>query len=314
MYDLHGEKILIGPSTFSEIDRSPMERLLRTGCQVIDNPFKRKLTKAELMDLLATGATGLIAGLETLDREVMEKSTLKVISRCGSGMTNIDQTAATELGIKVFSTPDGPTSAVAELTVGALLGLLRNISLMDKEMHAGKWTKKIGRQLEGKNVLIIGFGRIGQKVAALLTPFKVQLMVVDPLMVEHNFEGSVMNLEDALPKADIISLHASGEDCILGEKEFQIMKPGAIVLNAARGGLIDENALEEALVKRIVQGAWLDAFKQEPYTGKLAGYSQVVLTPHVGSYTLECRRKMEMETVENLVGFLNNEKGIQNED
>lgn len=307
-------KILIGPSSFAELDKTPLNRLKDVGCCIIDNPYKRKLTKPELLALLEDDVVGLIAGLEPLDREVMEKSHLKVISRCGSGMSNVDQVTAAELGIKVFSTPYGPTAAVAELTLGALLSLLRKIPLMDRELHAGKWTKKIGMQLDGKTVVIIGYGRIGRKVASLLLPFNVNLLVVDPFLQEPIPDVSVVPLEEALPKANIITLHSSGKDCILGKKEFQLIKPGAIVLNAARGGLIDENALISALDNGIIQGAWLDTFEQEPYEGSLTGYPQVVLTPHVGSYTRECRRQMEMESVQNLIDVLKKEKGIKNED
>ncbi len=314
MKSLVGEKVLIGPSSFSEVDRSPLECLTETGCDVIDNPFKRKLTKTELMDLLNEGITGLVAGLEPLDREVLESSKLKVISRCGSGLSNVDLDAAKEFGIEVCFTPDGPNSAVAELTLGAMLCLLRMISLMDKDLHEGKWTKKIGAQLEGKTVVIIGYGRIGKKVASLLLPFNVNLLVVDPFIQEPIDVIPAVSLEEALPKADIITLHSSGEDCVLGKREFKIIKPGAFVLNAARGGLIDEDALVSGLEDGRIRGAWLDTFKQEPYTGPLKGYPYVVLTPHVGSYTRECRKRMEMEAVQNLIDVLKKKKSINNED
>lgn len=122
-------KILIGPSTFAALDSAPMDMLLQNGFEVVTNPFGRKLTKSELMQLLK-GVTGLIAGLELLDRDVLENSELIVISRCGSGMSNLDLKATDEFGIKVFSTPDGPTSAVAELTLGALLTLLDRKSVV----------------------------------------------------------------------------------------------------------------------------------------------------------------------------------------
>jgi len=107
----------------------------------------------------------VIAGLEPLDREVMEKSDLKVISRCGSGMSNVDEEAAQDLGVKVYSTPEAPVKAVAELTIGAMLSLLRSIPHMNDDLHAGGWSKKIGTQLHGKIVAIIGYGRIGSYVA-----------------------------------------------------------------------------------------------------------------------------------------------------
>ena len=301
MNPLQSIKVLIGPSSFSALDTSPMDRLIGAGCEVIDNPFKRKLTKPELMDLLGQGINGLIAGLEPLDGEVLEHSKLKVISRCGSGMSNVDLEAAKRLGITVCNTPDGPTAAVSELTLGAMLCLLRMISQMDREMHRGGWPKKIGLQLEGKTVVIIGFGRIGKRVASLLRPFNMKIIVVDPYITESSDGVSLHTLEDALPQADIVTIHASGENCILGESEFLRMKPGAFMLNAARGGLIDEKALVAALDDGKIAGAWLDTFEQEPYKGPLIRFPQVILTPHVGSYTQECRKKMEMEAVENLI-------------
>ena len=304
MRSLKKEKVLLGPSTFAALDHAPLERLIETGCMVIENPYKRKLTKSELLVLLFDDVTGLIAGLEPIDREVLEKSNLKVISRCGSGMSNVDIEAAKELGIKVFSTPYGPTSAVAELTLGALLSLRRMIPQMDRDLHEGRWNKKIGTQLEGKTVVIIGFGRIGRRVAEILAPFKTRILIVDPFLRDYKEQFSVLTLEEALPQADIVTLHSSGESIIIGENEFNLMKSGAFLLNAARGDLIDEDALVKSLEKGKIQGAWIDTFSREPYSGPLTKYEQVILTPHIGSYSIECRRSMEMESVQNLIsGF-----------
>jgi len=308
MKPLEGTKILIGPSTFADLDPGPMKRLLEMGCVVIDNPFKCKLTKEELLRLLGKEVSGLIAGLEPLDREVMEKSNLKVISRCGSGMSNVDMGAAKDLGIKVCSTPFGPTQAVAELTLGAMLSLLRMVPQMDRDLHAGKWSKRIGAQLHGKTVTIIGFGRIGQRVAALLGPFKTRILVVDPYLNDAVEVFRRVTLEEALPHADIITIHSEGEAQLIGSEQFAMIKPGAFLLNGARGGLIDENSLLEALDNGRIAGAWLDTFEAEPYKGPLTKYPQVILTPHVGSYTLECRKQMENEAVDNLIAALAEEQ------
>lgn len=301
---LEGEKVLLGPSTFAEMDRAPLKRLVDAGCSVVENPFKRRLTKPELLELLSHDVTGLIAGLEPVDREVMEKTNLKVISRCGSGMSNVDIEAAKERGILVFFTPYGPTCAVAELTIGVMLSLLRMVPFMDRCMRKGQWNKKIGMQLEGKTVVIVGFGRIGRRLAGLLHPFKPNTLIVDPFLEDGSVDFPVLALEEALPQADIISIHASGEARIIGRKEFDLIKPGAFLLNAARGGVIDEEALVQSLKEGKIKGAWLDTFDREPYSGPLAEFEQVILTPHIGSYTVECRRAMEMESVENLLnGF-----------
>jgi D-3-phosphoglycerate dehydrogenase len=303
-------KILIGPSTFAEHDRKPLDLLKANGFEAIDNPYKRKLTKEEVIALLSDNVMGIIAGLEPLDKEVLTRTKLKVISRCGSGMSNVDLKSAAELGIKVYCTPQGPVTAVAELTVGALLSLLRMLPVMDQELHSGTWNKKIGLQLEGKTVAIIGFGRIGRKVAQLLKNFGTKLIAVDPALSGIVEGTKIVSFDEAVKDADIISLHTSGEEELFGEDEFKYMKNGAVILNAARGGLINEQALINALDRKKISGAWLDTFVVEPYNGPLTKYRQVILTPHVGSYTSECRRSMELEAAGNLItGF----KEIHNE-
>lgn len=297
------EKVLIAPSSFAELDSEPMDKLIKHGFEVVTNPFHKKLTTSELKDLLP-GVTGLIAGLETIDRELMAGSNLKVISRCGVEMSNVDLEAAKELGIMVRNTPDAPTIAVAELTIGAMIGLLRMIPAMDEALHSGQWSKKIGVQLSGKTVVIIGFGRIGRYVGRLLKPFDVKLMAVDPALPGIVEQTPVVSLEEALPQADIVTLHLSGTSQVLGKREFSMMKDGVFILNAARGGVVDEGGLLKAIKGGKVAGVWIDAFTEEPYNGPLADCPQVILTPHVGSYTRECRRIMEMEAVDNLISAL----------
>jgi D-3-phosphoglycerate dehydrogenase / 2-oxoglutarate reductase len=298
------KRVLIGPSSFGNPDNTPITALQAGGFSVVPNPHGRKLTKAELEGLLP-GVVGLIAGLETLDREVLERSDLKVISRCGAGMSNVDLDAAAALGIRVFSTPFGPTRAVAELTVCCLLALLRQVRLMDRDIRDGRWTKRVGRQLQGMCVLIIGYGRIGHLVGDLLVPFGVEIIVSDPAYVQiASAQPKQFDLVAALPRADVIILHTSGENCLLGVAEFELMKHGVFLLNAARGALVDEAALCRALDDGIVAGAWFDAFIAEPYFGRLTQYDQVLLTPHAASYTEEGRRQMELDAARNLItGF-----------
>lgn len=294
------KRILIGPSSFAETDSEPLDKLIANEFEVIKNPFRRKLTTEELTKLLR-GVEGLIAGLETLNREVLEHSELKVISRCGSGMSNVDVDAAKELGIKVVSTPDAPVNSVAELTVGMMIELIRYVYQMNVDLHNGRWTKKIGNELECRTVAIIGFGRIGRRVAELLRSFHSRIIAVDPNCSGMVDEVPIVSLQKALSQADIITIHASTEDMILGEKEFASMKRGIFLLNCARGSIINESQLLHALKDGHVAGAWLDCFAEEPYKGPLIHYPQVILTPHIGTYTVECRRQMEMESVDNLI-------------
>jgi D-3-phosphoglycerate dehydrogenase len=269
-------RILIGPSSFGVVDVAPLQRLRNSGFDVLQNPFGRKLSTQELTELLP-GVTGIVAGLEPLGRAVLEQSELRAISRCGAGMSNVDLDTAHRLGIAVRSTPDAPTTAVAELTAAAI---------------------------EGRTVVVVGFGRVGRRVAMLLLAFGAKVIAVDPHVDSVDPPIELASLTDVLPRADIVTLHASGDKTILGKPELLRVKPGALVLNCGRGGLLDEGALCEALDSGHLAGAWIDAFCDEPYSGPLTRYPQVLLTPHIGSLTVECRRRMEMEAVENLLDAL----------
>jgi D-3-phosphoglycerate dehydrogenase len=219
-------------------------------------------------------------------------------------MSNVDLEAAHRLGIAVRNTPDAPTSAVAELTVAAMLVLLRQVVPMNAALHQGRWVRLAGAQLEGRTVVVIGFGRIGRHVARLLLAFGATVIAVDPGVTTVDPPIELATLDAGLARADIVTLHASGENRILGRNELSRMRPGALLLNCGRAGLLDEAALCEALDSRLIAGAWLDTFNQEPYEGSLTQYPQVLLTPHVGSFTAECRRRMEMEAVDNLLEAL----------
>lgn len=296
-------RVLIGPSAFGVVDDAPIQRLRDAGFDVVRNPFGRKLSEQELLRLLP-GVSGLIAGLEALGESVLERSELRVISRCGAGTSNVDLRAAQRLGIVVRNTPDAPTTAVAELTVAAMLALLRQLVPMNDALHGGRWARVAGAQLEGKAVVVVGLGRIGRRVAALLLAFGARVIAVDPGIDSVDPPVERATLADALPLADLVTLHASGDDVILGPPQLSMMKRGAFVLNCGRGGLLDELALCQALDSGHVAGAWVDAFRDEPYSGPLTRYAQVLLTPHVGSFTAECRRRMEMEAVDNLLDAL----------
>lgn len=296
-------KILLGPSSFGDASPAPLELLKSAGYEIVDNPFKRRLTKEELLSLLP-GIAGLIAGLEPLDRDVLSQCELKALSRVGSGMSNVDQDAAKELGIAVSNTPDGPTLAVAELTVGSLFNMLRQTSAMDRAMRDGKWDKRMGRQMKDLVVTIIGFGRIGRKTGELLKALGVTVLAVDPFLTQAPEGFDLKTLHEALAMSDAVSLHASGEDTLLGKAEFDAMKEGIYILNPARGGLIDYDCLFEGLDSGKVAGIWADAHPEEPYKGRLLDYDQALLTPHIGSYSLEGRIKMEMDAAQNLIDDL----------
>jgi D-3-phosphoglycerate dehydrogenase len=206
-------RVLIATSTFGVADATPLDMLRDSGIDALTNPYGRKLARSEVTQLLAEDVVGLIAGLEPLDREILAASHLKVISRVGVGMSNVDLEAARELGILVYSTPDAPTNAVAELTVGALLSLLRDIPAMDRSVHDGGWEKRLGVEVGSRTVAIIGFGRIGQRLAELLTPFGPTIIGVDPRFDETSAGYPILPLDEALRRADVVSVHVSGDEC-----------------------------------------------------------------------------------------------------
>jgi D-3-phosphoglycerate dehydrogenase len=296
--------VAIGPSSFAEKDQGPLHALEAAGVVVKPNPFGRRLTEEEIISHLE-GVDGLIAGLEPLNRRVLASAQprLKALARVGIGVANVDFEAAREFGVRVSSTPDGPIDAVAEMTLAALLALARQIVPANAALHRGEWTKSIGTGLRGTKVLLVGCGRIGRRVSELLHAFGAEVLACDPAIAPASLPAGVIpvDLATGLAAADVISLHASGESCLLDAPAFAIMKPGVLLLNSARGALVDEAALLGALDSGIVAGAWFDAFWKEPYTGPLAGYDQVLLTPHTGTYTEQCRRQMEGEAVQNLL-------------
>jgi len=290
-------QILISTSTFNLDNFSELSAITNSGIKVKLNPFNARLTEDQAIDLLGQNSIGLIAGLEPLNQKVLQSANeLKVIARVGTGLDNVDLTAAKKLGIKVLNTPDAPTSAVAELTLGHILGLLRNIARTDRQIRDNKWQGQMGSLLETKTVGVIGFGRIGQKVAKLVSAFGAKVIVHDPFMRAEDFENC--SLKELCKQSDVLTLHVPYSDKthhIISSELIQAMKPGSFVVNVSRGGLIDEVSLLRALESGHLAGAALDCFEQEPYFGPLSKLENVQMTAHMGTYARETRDLMEQE-------------------
>lgn len=303
-------KILISSKSFGKEDTGALNLLRSAGLEPVLNPYGRSFEFDEFSERIRDAA-GLIAGTEKITGELLQKArSLKVISRFGVGTDNIDLEAAKKLGIIVYTTPEAPTQAVAELALSMMLGLSRKICETDRNMHSGIWSPLIGSLLSGKTLGIIGLGRIGRELVRLVAPFKLGIIAhelyPDPGFISQ-YGVKLESLEKVMSESDIVSLHmplSSSTRHIIGEKEISLMKPHAILINTARGGLVDENALIKALERGSIGGAGLDVFEIEPYKGKLIQLSNVILTPHIGSNTRETRIRMEKETVENLIKAL----------
>lgn len=283
-------KIAVGASSFGEAEAM---RLLESH-EVIKNPYGRKLTEDETIGHLQ-GASGLLAGLEPLTERVFEACPeLRAIARIGIGIENVDLEAAARRKIKVSNTPDGPTYAVAEMTLAALLSIARQIVPANAEMHGGIWQKRTGFSLWGKVILLVGYGRIAKAFEKMLEPFGMRAILCDP---ELNTEP----LGELLPLADIVSLHASGKTEIIGARQISRMKEGAVLLNSARGALVNERAVCRALKNGGLSWYWADVFSEEPYSGELASCGNALLTPHISTYTKLCREQMEVQAAKNLL-------------
>ena len=303
-------KLIISTSSFDVDNNSCLQHLINSGMHIAGNSYKRKLTENEIIELLGEDTIGMIAGIEPLTERVFASAKgLKVVSRCGAGLDSVDLTAAKLRDISVFNTPEAPAQAVAELTMGLMLAALRRICQTDRLLRATEWPRMQGQLLAAQTVGIIGLGHIGRRVARLCQAFDARVVAHDPYIdpASHGVESA--SLEKLLAEANVISLHLPyGTDThhLLDAKMFARMKPDTIIINAARGGLIDETALDEALISGHLGMAALDVFEQEPYHGPLIENDKVILTSHIGSLARESRKRMEIEAAENLLeGLIN---------
>jgi len=297
--------IAISTSSFGKESSAPLDALRAAGFEIRPNPHGRTLTTDEARAHL-DGVVGLIAGTEKLTGDLLRAlPQLKCISRVGVGMDGVDHGAAKELGIAVVNTPDAHVDAVAELTLAGLLSLLRGVVASDASIRAGKFDKPMGRLLRGKTVGIVGYGRVARAVTKLVSAFDCPVLAYDVMHGQHGVD--YVELDDLLRRADIVSLHlpySKQAHHLIGAAQLAAMKPDGILVNTARGGLVDEAALALHLKAHPKAGAYLDCFDKEPYAGPLATLPNVVVTSHIGSYAREARVRMESEAVMNLLAAL----------
>ncbi|MDP2939758.1 MAG: phosphoglycerate dehydrogenase [Candidatus Omnitrophota bacterium] len=300
-------KVFISASTFAQLSKEPLKLLKDKRLEFKLNPFKRRLSEQEIcLFLKDDNYVGLIAGTEQITKKVLcNANSLKVISRVGVGLDNIDLKTTKKFKIKIFNTPDVLTDSVAELTMGLILCALRRISLMDRNMKRKIWNKEMGFLLKDKILGIIGFGKIGKKVSRLAKAFGSKVIYYDLKRFKPNKSAEKVTFSNLLKNSNIISIHCSGKNRIISNNEINKMKQGVILINTSRGTAIDENALNKGLATGRVSFAALDVFNSEPYRGRLSSLNNVILTPHVGSYAKEARIRIEIEAVNNLLKGLN---------
>ena len=248
-------------------------------------------------------------------REIIEAGEkLKVVGRAGAGIDNIDVEAAKEKGVKVLNTPEAPAIAVAELTIGLLLSLARQIPRANSSMKEGRWAKKEfrGWQLNGKTFGVIGLGHIGEKVARLAKAFGMKILITkrtppSPEILKE-LEAEFVSLDELLGRSDIVSLHVPltpQTHHMIGEREIRLMKDGAFIINTSRGAVIDEKALFNALKSGKLGGAALDVYEVEPPKDySLMKLPNVVCTPHIGAQTVEAQRAASTLLAQKIVNAL----------
>lgn len=299
------KKILVSTTSFDAENISELSLLKAKGFKIVLNPHGRRLKEEEVELLLQDQVLGMIAGVEPLSRAVLEKAkSLKVISRCGIGLDSVDLNAASDLGIRVFNTPEAPMVAVAELTIGLILNLLRRISEADRNVRAGEWKPLMGNLFASQTFGAIGYGRIGRRVCQMARAFGAKVIAYDKNETSVEADVKFLPMRTIFQEADVISLHVPYEKethHLVGDQMLGSMKSNAILINTARGGIIDEEALCRALKDKKIAGAALDVFEKEPYKDCLRAFPQVVLTSHMGSYAKEARIQMERTAAKNLL-------------
>ena len=296
-----------------KLEAAGIELLKKAGIEVDNRPG---LKGAELADALHAADAAIVRSGTTITAELLESpGKLRAVARAGVGVDNIDVPAATRKGVVVMNTPGGNTISAAEHTIALMMSLARHIPVADAGMKAGKWDrgKYIGAQVSGKTLGVIGLGRIGREVARRAVGLDMKVVGYDPFLTPDRAAqlgiNAFSNLNELLPHCDFLTIHVPMTDetkGMIGERAISLLPKGARLLNVARGGIIDEEALVAALKSGRVAGAALDVFVQEPPAADspLLTAPNIVLTPHLGASTVEAQEAVALEAAQLLIDYL----------
>jgi len=309
-------RLLVTPTSYGKNDaRLKTELEMQVG-EVIYNPTGKPLTSAEVGQLLP-GIDGYIAGLDGIDANALKSADkLKVIARYGVGVDNVDLAEAQKKGIVVTNTPGANSVSVAELALGLILALARQIPEAVEAVHQGKWPRYSGTSLEGKTIGILGLGAIGKQLARRLSGFDCKIMAFDPfadaLFAKEN-HIELAPLDDVRAKSDFLSLHLPllpETRGIVNGNFLSKMKKGSFLINTSRGEVVDEDALLHAIQSGHIKGAGLDAFITEPPDpmNQLLTLPQVIATPHLGAQTDGATSNMGWLAMRDCLAVLKNDK------
>lgn len=302
-------KVLVTATNYSALCAEAKRLLEEAGCEIVENKLGRPHTFEELIPLVGD-VDGVVAGVDTWDEEVFKRAPkLKAIARFGVGVDNIDLEKAKEYGVQVTNVPAGNANAVAELTVGLILSLMRNIPALQESAKRAYWDRRVGVELEGRTVGLLGFGNIAQMVATKLQGFNVKLIAYDkyPNLARAEALGvRIVSSDEVLEHGDVVSMHLpSLKDTyhMMSDEQFGKMKPTAYFVNTARGALVDEKALHRALQTNRIAGAAIDVYEQEPVTADnpLLKLDNLLATPHTAAETVETYRRVGLVTAQALL-------------
>jgi D-3-phosphoglycerate dehydrogenase / 2-oxoglutarate reductase len=303
-------KVLITTVPFAKKNKLPLELLQKAGIEYLINPLNKKLTEEELSEMVS-GFDVIIAGTENISKKVMNKANkLKHISRVGIGLDSVDLLEAEKKDIKVSYTPDAPAPAVSELTIGLMLTLLRSVHVSNLQMHNGNWNRIFGRRLSKVIIGIIGVGRIGTRVINHLQGFGSPKILANDISYnsdKFNLPIQWADKEQIFKEADIITIHLPLTKLtkdLIKKQELLSMKKNAIIINTSRGGIVNEKDLCSVMQIGHLSGAAIDVYEKEPYIGPLTGIERCLLTSHMGSMSVDCRSRMEIEATEEAIRFL----------
>ena len=306
------DKVIITSRSFLGTE-GPHRQILRdAGYEVVEIRRDRPLRAAELAEVIID-ARATIVGLDEVDAEVISRAEqLKVISRFGVGTDNVDLEAATRRRIVVTITPGANSVSVAELTIGLMLALTRHIPYHDRLVKQGGWTRMQGMELCGATLGVIGMGRIGREVARRAFAFGMTILYYDivppPNTLVRKLQASARTLEDLLAQSDVVSLHTPLNDetrNLIDREALGRMKRSALLINTARGGLVDENALYDSLAEGRLAGAACDVFSHEPPDDSpLLTLENLIAMPHTGGATREASLRMGKMAVDNVLAVL----------
>jgi D-3-phosphoglycerate dehydrogenase len=301
-------RVLVATRSFGSTSQKPWQVLAEAGCEVVKADMQGEMTAERMINLLQE-IDGAVVGVVPMTAQVLENAPrLKVVSMHGVGVDHIDLDAAERLGIVIANCPGTNDQAVADLALGLMIAAARQIPAADAALRSEQWGKYSGCELWNKTLGLIGYGRIGRGVAKRSLGFDMNVLVYDPYIQPDQVGLSgvqLTSLEEVITSADFLSLHAALTDethHMIGAELLTKMKPTAYLINTARGGLIDEQALYAALSNKQIAGAALDVFVEEPPLGSpLLTLPNLVLTPHIGAHTKEAIERMGVMAAQNIV-------------